>query len=262
MGNLIFNGFSIKDYGIVIQTFPSYEFPKNKYELIDLDGKNGSFILDKKSFNNIERTYYLAAAVNLGSTFVKNANKLISSFKSVQGYGRLEDTYEPEYYRLAMFMESGEVKNIYNEAYTLETIFNCKPQRFLKTGEVSKEYLNPASGDTIIINNPTLYASEPLIEFELNQSAIIGDNAILEIEHFQNGNTVSTTDVLLNKSLSSGVIDSELKDCIDYTNGISYINNYVTLTNGFPLLYPGKNIIHISSPGFVKLVITPRWWTL
>lgn len=262
MGNMIFNGFSIKDYGIVVQTFPTYEYPENSYEMLHIDGKNGDFILDKKSFKNVDRTYYLAAAINLGSTFSKNVNKLISSFKSVNGYGRLEDSYEPEYFRLATFKDSGEVKNALNEAYTLEAIFECKPQRFLKSGEVSKEQLYPMSGSNIIINNPTKFISEPLIEFEIDPSSVIGNNALLEIDHIVNGEPVATTDIILDKTLTSGVIDSEIKDCLNYESGIAYINNRVELTNGFPLLYPGKNTIHVNSTGFTKIKITPRWWTL
>lgn len=262
MGNLIFNRFSIKDYGIVVQTFPSYEYPENVYEIIHIDGKNGDFVLDKNSFKNVERTYYLAAAVNLGSTFTKNANKLISGFKSVKGYARLEDSYEPEYFRLAMFRESGEVKNIYNEAYTVEAVFDCKPQRFLKSGEMVKEYPYPLSGDVIIIINPTKFISEPLIEFEIDASSVIGDNVILELEHLENGEIKNTTDVLIDKNVSSGVIDSELQDCLNYDSGISYINNDIELTHGFPKLYPGKNFIHVNSTGVVRINITPRWWTL
>lgn len=262
MGNLIFNRFSIKDYGIVVQTFPSYEYPENVYEIIHIDGKNGDFVLDKNSFKNVERTYYLAAAVNLGSTFTKNANKLISGFKSVKGYARLEDSYEPEYFRLAMFRESGEVKNIYNEAYTVEAVFDCKPQRFLKIGETVKEYHYPLSGDIITIINPTKFISEPLIEFEIDASSVVGDNVILEFEHLENGEIKNTTDVLIDKNVGSGVIDSELQDCLNYDSGISYINNDIELTHGFPKLYPGKNFIHVNSTGVVRINITPRWWTL
>lgn len=261
MGNMIFNGFSVKDYGIVIQTFPSHEYPENSYEIVHIDGKNGDFVLDKNSFKNIDRTYYLAAGINLNSTFERNANNLISAFKSVKTYARLEDSYEPEYFRLAMFKDSGEVKNLLNEAYTVEAVFNCKPQRFLKSGEEVKEFPYPLSGYEIIINNPTNFVSNPLIEFELDPNSISVPNAILEVNN-QNGNF---TDILINKTQETGIIDSDLKDCFEYNSQgvlIGYINDKIELTNGFPLLYPGNNIIRVNTTGFVSIKIAPRWWTL
>ena len=59
MGTMIFNGFSTVDAGVVIQTPPVYEFPSRRSEVIQIQGKNGDIVIDKNSFNNVNREYNL-----------------------------------------------------------------------------------------------------------------------------------------------------------------------------------------------------------
>lgn len=258
MGNVIFNGISTKDYGIVVQTFPPYEYPETMVESINIEGRNGSLLIDKGTYKNIERTYYLAAEIKRGTSFSQNANRLISWFKSVRGYAKLEDSYEPEYYRLATYKNSGEVNTIYNEAYTVEATFECKPQRFLKNGDSKISFTNVSSGTSLIINNPTDFISYPLINFQCNSS---GDKKI-KFYKLNGDNRELITEVSIYSGPDNGIINSDLQDCYSANITLESINNKISLTNGFPILYPGKNEIQINSTGFVSLDITPKWWTL
>ena len=135
MGNLIFNGVSTVDLGAVIQTPPVYEFPSKTYEHIKIEGRSGDLLIDNNSYDNVERKYYLALAFLKNSVFVTNARMIVEWLHSVKGYARLEDTYEPEYYRMAAFENPGSLPNLYDEATALEVVFKCKPQRYLKSGE-------------------------------------------------------------------------------------------------------------------------------
>ena len=49
------------DAGVVIQTPPVYEFPSRRSEVIQIQGKNGDIVIDKNSFNNVNREYNLAS---------------------------------------------------------------------------------------------------------------------------------------------------------------------------------------------------------
>lgn len=48
------------------------------------------------------------------------------------GYLRLEDSYEPSYYRLASYKENANLTNILAQGGQATITFDCKPQRFLK----------------------------------------------------------------------------------------------------------------------------------
>ena len=83
------------------------------------------------------------------------------------GYHRLEDSDDPEVYRLAMFRSKGSLQNYYDKATILNVTFECKPQRYLKIGErlISYSFDRVANLDNIEakIENPTLMKSLPEI---------------------------------------------------------------------------------------------------
>lgn len=250
MENLIFNGISTIDMGVRIQSPPVYEFSSKEYELLRIEGTSGNLVINKNTFRNVKRKYVLILGFGPDSPFVSNANMIVDWLMSANGYARLEDSYEPDYYRMALFEDSGEMPNIYDRATVLEVSFACKPQRYLKSGEVKKtiEQL-----DTFVkIINPTKYISLPEIVLD-------GDD--IEIEFFSRndlGNPKNTSSI--NSSYDSEfIIDSELQDC--YVED-KYVNNHVVLDNEFPKLYPGINWIKISGSILRKFEIKPRWWTL
>lgn len=252
MGNLIFNGISTVDMGVQIQTPPVYEFPDKLYDVIHIEGRNGDLVIDKKSYQNVKRTYFLALGFRKNTTFVTNARMLVEWLLTAEGYARLEDSYEPDYYRMAMFEDPGEMTNYYGDATALEVSFNCKPQRFLKTGDAPIIF-PPSSKDSYIqIINPTMYISLPEITTD-------GDNLKIEVYSGLDYNNPKNYSSVSSSYNNEFVVDSDIQDC--YSNE-QYINNSITLQNEFPKLYPGKNWIRITGTNLRKFEIKPRWWTL
>lgn len=243
MGNtIIFNGVSTEDLGLVIQAPPSYDFPRKDYEVTHVPGRSGDIVIDKGSYQNSKRTYYLASAFKPGISFITNASEIVKWLTSANGYARLEDSYEPEYFRLAMFNSDGSMQNYYNQATMINVSFECKPQRYLKSGELPIDL----SGVTeFCIDNPTNYVSLPEITIKGNDVKIT----------FESNQTKSA--VTINSNLEA-IIDSELQESY---NSEKLLNNVTVLENGFPKLYPGSNIIKIEG-AIEKLSIKPRWWIL
>lgn len=258
MGTMIFNGFSTVDAGVVIQTPPVYEFPSRRSEVIQIQGKNGDIVIDKNSFNNVNREYNLASVFRKNDSFIGNVRVLVDWLSSVSGYARLEDSYEPEYFRLAMFRAGGQLPNFYDKATAMVVRFECKPQRFLKTGEVGMEFTRSTHPDANFhkIENPTKYLALP----EINVTGGVVSIELRSGDDYNNPDNTTILTVTDNTILEKITIDSDIQDV--YTAS-SFLNNKVEVTNGFPKLYPGNNwlkITYLSSDTVVT--IKPRWWVL
>lgn len=260
MGNLIFNGISSEDLGLVIQAPPSYEFPEKDYETIHVPGRTGDIVIDKHSYKNVDRTYYLASVFKNGTSFVHNANQIVKWLHSASGYARLEDTYEPDYFRLAMFKDGGYMSNYYDEATLLTASFICKPQRYLKTGE------NPitVTSQSFQITNPTSYESDPLIMYKFLEGSDLSNVTISIKFQLNNGSEYITK---INVS-SSGItsydtifyIDSYSKDANSDPNTLQPT---ISLENEFPRLGPGITTITITNYSKLEFIkIVPRWWVI
>ena len=157
--SIIFGGVDSADYGIYIGGEGTFNAPERAIEYKEIPGRNGAFALDLGYWNNIEVKY---TAVNYEEDFATFSSRLRAfrnALASKKGYQRLEDTFHPDEYRMAVLSDGLEVKPImYNTAAQFEIKFNCKPQRYLTSGETEIEV---TSGQTI--TNPTPYDASPLL---------------------------------------------------------------------------------------------------
>ena len=159
MGNFKFGEHSTKDFDLVIQAPPTYNFPEKDVSVEHIPGRNGDLIIDNNCWKNTERTYSIASVFRPGTDFISNSERLIKWLTSTEGYHRLEDSYDPDVYRLGSFKNSGSLTNYYDKATAINVTFDCKPQRYLKNGEKSVEF----SGSVATLENPTGYYSLPEI---------------------------------------------------------------------------------------------------
>lgn len=134
MGVIYFDGVPTSDYDIVVEHFPDYEIAERSYETTTIPGRNGALIYDGGVYSNVERSYDIASATYDGNFRTASAN-IIRWLHGVLGYARLEDTYEPDIYRMAYFKGGVTIENILNWAGRLTITFDCKPQRFFKVGD-------------------------------------------------------------------------------------------------------------------------------
>ena len=237
MGVIYFNGISSEKYGVLVEHPPGYSYPEKEIEFVHIEGRNGDLTIDKGSYQNVTRSYDLAVG-DESVKFSKLANNLSSWLHSSRGYARLEDTYEPDYFRMAIYSEGNDIENILQHAGRVTVEFNCKPQRFLKSGDIPLRITNNKS-----LFNPTNFESNPLIV--VNGSG----NGTIKIGDYT---------ITVNGITSGMCIDSEL---MDVYKGSTNLNSKVVLPNSFPRLVKGENTIQFSG-GVTSLEVTPRWWTL
>ena len=161
-----FDGVDSLDYNIGITGSAVYNAPTRDVEMISIPGRDGEYALDHGRFNNIEITYPAGMYDTAQTDFATRISELRNQLASRVGYKRLEDEYNPDEYRMAIYKSGLEVSPVqYSRAGQFDIVFDCKPQRFLKSGETAT---SKARNSTI--TNPTLFDSHPLLQFNSNGS--------------------------------------------------------------------------------------------
>lgn len=234
MGVIIFNNKSSADCRIQVAHPPGYAYPERDYTITHIPGRNGDIIQDNGCYKNVERTYEVSFDAP-NEDFATYANAVSAWLHSTTGYARLEDSYEPNYYRMATYQESNIFENLYNQAGTATIVFECKPQRFLKTGDNTITIQN-----SLTIMNPTGFEAYPLFK-------VTGTSGVLTV----NGNSITFS------SIDDFVIlDCELQDAYKEN-----INKNSTISGTFPVLKPGSNTIRWTG-SISSVTMKPRWWTI
>lgn len=146
-------------YGVYITEGASYNAPERAVEMLEVPGRNGFYPMDLGRFNNVEVTYHCWVDGNTPADFKSKLSDLRNWLCSRVGYRRLEDSYNPSEYRMAIYKSGLEVTDPTTQSGEFDIVFDCKPQRFLTSGETAVEI---SSGSTL--NNPTLFSAHPLLE--------------------------------------------------------------------------------------------------
>ena len=180
--SLEFDGESSKSYGVYITGEAVYNAPEKDVEMISIPGRNGSFALDKGRFENIEVTYPAGIFASNEGDFATAVSDFRNYLCSKKGYCRLTDDYNPDEFRMAIYKSGLEVTPAQLKAGEFEITFDCKPQRYLMSGESP---IDITTGDTVL--NPTLFEASPTIEVEGYGSIALG-NFSIDIQDVDLGN--------------------------------------------------------------------------
>jgi phage-related protein len=160
--SLTFGEVNSADYGIYITGEGVYNAPKRAVDMVDVPGRNGAIAIDQGRWDNVTVEYPAGTFGMTEAEFRTAVSDFRNAIVSQIGYQRLTDTYHPDEYRMALYVEGLEVEPAPRQQageFTLK--FNCKPQRWLANGETA---IVVASGDTL--TNPTPYDAGPLLAVE------------------------------------------------------------------------------------------------
>ena len=155
-----FGGVSSDAYDVVIEGPGEYTAPNRAYESISVPGRNGALILDKGYYENIDAEFNAVIQAETQLEFERKVRDFKNAIVSQKGYKRLTEAYHPESYRMAVY-KSGfdDEPKFIGKAAVFTLVFECKPQRYLMSGETPMEI---TSGENIL--NPTLFDASPLLE--------------------------------------------------------------------------------------------------
>ena len=243
--SLTFDGVNSLSSGIYITGEAVYNAPQRQVNMITVPGRNGTLAIDQGRFENIEVTYPAGCFADDQGDFADKVMEFRNELASRFGYKRLVDTYHPDEFRLGTYSAGLEVGAVgYHRAGEFDITFDCKPQRFLTSGEAVTTLT--ASGS---ITNPTLFASSPLLVVTGAGTVNIGDYVIT----IQSGGAVDQVIY----------IDCDTQEAWEMVSGAMIARNDLIQNAGesFPKLEPGANNI-ILGTGITRLEVTPRWWRI
>lgn len=154
-----FDGESSLNYGVYLTGEGVFNAPERAVEMLEIPGRNGSFILDQGRFQNISVTYKAGIVDYSEADFATRVSDVRNWLCSKVGYKRLEDDYNPNEHRMAAFLSGVEVEHADLQTGEFEITFECKPQRWLASGETAVSVANNGT-----LNNTTPFESRPLLQ--------------------------------------------------------------------------------------------------
>lgn len=257
---LNFAGTDLGTFGAHFTNGGDFPSPIREYERVEVLGRNGDIFIDNMKYKNVQNSYPAFIEEN----FRENYNDLVTFLSLNTGYQRLEDSLDPDVYRMAVFVggiepsvKSSDIMGNFN------LVFNCKPQRFFKQDE---EGVALNGTQHIPFSNPSPFVAKPLIKMYPNTEVVIEETSY---EQF------ITRDVFdLNMGDWSGVygsayafVDCETLEVYDENgrNLSSYltISTYAYGNEKFPFLKGNSSFeAHMYNSGQQAATIWPRWWTI
>lgn len=234
-----FGGQCSADFGILVSGSYSFNAPEREAEKITVPGRSGDLIFEDGRLKNI----FIKYPASISRDFPEKALAAKAWLMAAFGYKRLEDSYTPEYFRLASF--AGPIDfdvKLLNRVGETELVFDCKPQLYVKTGEHALSLIKTGQ----VVRNQYAFPSLPLITVHGTGNGTISVGGIT-VQLFSMVDTVT--------------LDCELQDAYRDRGGILENWNGKISAPEFPVLQPGENVISWTG-GVTRVEITPRWWTL
>jgi len=230
--NFWLNGEDARKYGIELQREIQFSAAEPDVETVSVPGHSGDIVYFNGRFRNVIGTadcYCLRE--NVSRVIAAVNNWLLKS----TDYRRLETLIEPDVFRMARLRYGVNLEARLNRLNPFTLEFDCKPQRYLKSGETA---IRATSGTVLI--NPTGFDALPVI-----------------VVHGSGSGT-----------LTVGEYTMQLDDCDELTlstercraSSGSVIKNS-TVHGQWAVLHEGENELSFSG-GITGIEITPRWWTL
>ena len=240
----IFNGKASTDFRLICSGGGTYGAPKRAYDTVQIPGRNGSLLIDKGYYDDTDVTYNGVGFIP-EEWYPFDMDQRLAAVRewlfSPIGYKRLEDTWHPDEYRMAYISQDFSPSMVDSlEAGMVNIKFNCKPQRFLKYGEIPVVI---EKGLTLF--NPTSFIAFPIIMIEGKGTVTIQN---------EDGTFLVTVE-------SDATVDC---DMMNVYHGMENLNSKSTfsLPSGLDKMYLGKKNVISYSDSITKLSIIPRWWRL
>ena len=224
-----FNGRSCEYYGLHVEKYPPRQIPKKQLSEYKVPGRSGKVFVPQGGYENVVQTYevYLAGG---SEGFQEKADKIAAWLLTPEEPVELYDSYDPDAFRLGMFVGGTEWANSLNEFGKAKLSFDCGPQRYdYPNTYTSKSTAADGStgGATIGTGFPkgNGYIDDPKPLINLYPENHADFNVSNEI-HFAIENTITgerTTMTLVCTTAASGK-----SIWIDTQKGIIYLENDVT----------------------------------
>lgn len=226
------HGKSSDDVGVIVERYPSITIPTRKQEKISIPGRSGDLIIEQDAYENYTQRYDVY--VSAERPRLTTVSHIVAEWLMVKGYQRLEDSYWADTFRLACYKGSTSIENVLNRFGRATIEFDCKPQRYYKSGDLPLILENGQQ-----VANPSPFTAKPLLHISGSGAGTVSDGT----------NTLNLT------------------DCDDITVDCDIMQIYRGTTNknnvgAGAFLALGKESTITWTGGITAVTMTPRWWTL
>lgn len=243
-----FDGKPSTDFGVMVFSHGEYADPEPNESEVRIPGMNGVLHFWDGTFSDIKITYSVMVKGETAIEVREKVERMRAWLLSRRKYCRLQDTFHPDYYRMGIYNGKSDVEYSANEQMGKLVIeFQCKPQKFLVSGEMPIHYSQNG-----LIFNPTDFTANPLIT--LYGSA--GASGAFNIKGGQSVNFIFPASGTI-------IIDADISEAYDVDGTSLNANISFPSTNtkkDMPRIDPGENSVLLFN--VTKAVIVPRWWTL
>lgn len=231
---LIYAGKNLSSFNAFVADTNGWDSASRRIEAITIPGRNGTLTpINSKAFENKEVTY----KCYISNGMQEHLEHLSDFLNSFQGYQRLEDTIHPEHFRLARYNGSFEVMSKDKLTAVFNVVFDCMPQKFLKSGEATITLTTSGT-----IKNPTSYDARPILKIYGTGEVKIGTSTIKV------------------KKAGTQYIEFDC-DTLNAYEGSDNRNSNIELIGEPVLLSNTINGIMLGD-GITKVEIKPRWYTI
>lgn len=229
----VYDGRPSTDFNTYIAESNMFDAAERDVESVKIPGRSGTLTIDRGRFENFICSLHAFIPDEMSTNLDGLRNWLLSK----SGYCRYEENSRPGEYRMARYTGPFTVSQSDRNGATFDLIFNCKPQRFLVSGETAIEFTADGA-----ITNPTVFEAKPIIRIYGAGTVGIGD-----------------VNVTFDGSSEYVDLDCELQDAY---YGPANKNSSVTLDpNRFPVI-PASGAGIVLGSGITQVDITPRWFEL
>lgn len=199
-----------------------------------IPGRNGDLIFETGSYENRVGTASCFCLQEDVETAISSAGRFLMGGI---GYRRLETSDDPNHYWMARVENSPQIAMRLRTLAPFEISFDCKPQRFVKSGENAVMFTSNGS-----ISNQYGQIALPLITlYGQGKGTLTIGNCVVEVKELD--------EVLF--------LDSDTQNAYN-NNGNQNMNINAP---AFPTLQDGETQIAFSG-GIERVEIVPRWWEL
>lgn len=199
-----------------------------------IPGRNGALIFDTGSYKNRSASASCFCLQEDVEAAVSSAGRFLMGWK---GYRRLETSDDPNHYWMARVENSPQIEMRLRVLAPFEIEFDCKPQRFVKSGENTVAFTESGS-----ISNQYGQTALPIITLHgQGEGTLTIGNCVVEVKELD--------EVL--------ILDSDTQNAYN-DNGNQNMNINAPV---FPTLPDGDTQIAFSG-GIERVEIVPRWWEL
>lgn len=255
--NIWLDEVSAEEMGIRLTGALEISAPEMRVETVSVPGRNGDLHIYDGSFKN--RTARVGAYVYRKDRVKEAFGEIYKWLLGTVGYRRLVTDDDGEHFMLARVKNGGEIAARLGRLAPFEIEFDCKPQRFLRSGEETV-FTVTADNSGEVFFNPTAFPAKPLVHIVMPTAALFPDmtgngtlsigDSVIEIKEMRRGGEYD---------VNEAYFDAETQSAYVYTGGVmTNLNRYFYSPSG--LSFAGGDQAITVSGDITLAEITPRWW--